>query len=164
MHFHILKTNISLNMVRLSSHNKGTFVSILLLINAQKSVTDLLYLLLDVLKVAPTILYSHNSEHSQNQTNLTRASTQPTTCTSRTMNSADEIATNKNKLWRRIQFLANHARWYLTLNFDEKSNYNTLFRQSNPDCAPRKWRIGATLHRIRGKSTHRRQYLCSTCP
>ena len=151
-------------MVRFSSYNTGTLVSIMLLINAQKSVLDLLYLILNALKAASTMLCLHNFEHRQNQTNLIRVSAQSTTCISRMMNSSDQIATNKNELWRRIQFLANQACWCLKLNFDEKSNYNTFFRQSNPDCAPRKWRIGATLHRIRGKSTHSRQYLCSTCP
>ena len=151
-------------MVRFSSYNTSTLVLMMLLIRAQKSVMDLLYLLTAALKAATTTLSSPNSEHSPNQTNLTRASAQPTTCTSRKMNSADQIATDKDDLWRRIQPLVNQARWCLTLNFDEKSNYSTLFRQSKPDCAPREWRISAALYRIRGKSTYRRQYICSTCP
>ena len=110
-------------MVRFISHNTGTLVSIMLLINAQKSVMALLYLLLDALKAASTIFCLHNFEYRQNQTNLTRVSAQPTTFISRTMNSTDQIATDKNELWRRIQFLANQARWCLTLNFDEKSNF-----------------------------------------
>lgn len=151
-------------MVRFSSYKTGIIVPVLLLSHAQNSVVNLLYLLFAALKTATTKPCSPNSEHGHNQTNLTRASAQPTICTSRTMNSADQIATNKDELWRRIQPLVNQARWCLTLNFDEKSNYNTLFRQSKPDCATREWRISAALHRIRGKSTNRRQYICSTCP
>ena len=99
---HILKTNISLHMVRFSSYNTGTLVSITLLINAQKSVMALLHLLLDALKAASThTLSATNFEYRQNQTNLTRVSAQPTTCISRTMNSAGQIATDKNELWRK---------------------------------------------------------------
>jgi hypothetical protein len=151
-------------MVRSCSYNTSTLVLLMLLIRAQKSVMDLFYLLLAAFKAAPTTLCSSNSEHSPNQTNLTRASAQPTTCTSGTMNSADQIATENDEVWRRIQPLVNQARWCLTQNFDEKSNYNTLFRQSKPDRAPREWRISAALYRIRGKSTYRRQYICCTCP
>jgi hypothetical protein len=45
---------------------------------------------------------------------------------------------------------------------DEKSNYHTLFGQSEPNSADRTRRISATFHRIRRKSANRWQHLCST--
>ena len=120
-------------MVRFNLYNTGAIVPFLLLSRAHKSVVDLLYLLFVALKTATTKPCSPNFEHGHNQTNLTRATAQPTNFTSRTMNSADQITANIDELCRRIQPLVNQARWCLTLNFDEKLNYNTLFRQSKPD-------------------------------
>ena len=150
-------------MVRFNLYNTGAIVPFLLLSRAHKSVVDLLYLLFVALKTATTKPCSPNFEHGHNQTNLTRATAQPTNFTSRTMNSADQITANLDELCRRIQPLFNQARWCLTLNFDEKSNYNSLFRQSNRIALLENGGV-VTLHRIRGKSTNRRQYICSTCP
>jgi hypothetical protein len=148
-------------MVRSNLINISIISLLVLLVHALKSVVDVLYRIKAFAKQKPFTLGSESKELIQKPTNLTRVATQPTITTYLSSDSTSHLLLIKDDLWLKLEPLVHKARWCLTMNFDEKPNYHTLFRQTDPDSAFRKWRTSAALYRIRGKSTHRWQHLCS---